>query len=241
MKSPNATKESSTKSRIYLNLYHFATGDIKNNSGLEVDFMIDPGSTCTIINHPTYLALVNLGQNLHLQNTNCDSKTYTGSSIRMLGYTTIQSSFETDGKYTVPHKVFVTKEQRQNIIGIDFCHLFLKALHFDIPAVELKTERNLICYGSLNNEKDYPYITEMTALNIAQPIFLQQKSTQLHKQKHPSQALFPPGTNFMPHINVAKTDLVFVNTLCPQPEEFLPIFMENQKNHPIQINRGIIG
>ena len=241
MKSPNATKESSTKSRIYLNLYHFATGDIKNNSGLEVEFMIDPGSTCTIINHPTYLALVNLGQNLHLQNTNCDSKTYTGSSIRMLGYTTIQSSFETDGKYTVPHKVFVTKEQRQNIIGIDFCHLFLKALHFDIPAVELKTERNLICYGSLNNEKDYPYITEMTALNIAQPIFLQQKSTQLHKQKHPSQALFPPGTYFMPHINVAKTDLVFVNTLCPQHEEFLPIFLENQKNHPIQINRGIIG
>ena len=163
MKSPNATKESSTKSRIYQNLYHFATGDIKNNSGLEVEFMIDPGSTCTIINHPTYLALVNLGQNLHLQNTKCDSKTYTGSSIRMLGYTTIQSSFETDGKYTVPHKVFVTKEQRQNIIGIDFCHLFLKALHFDIPAVELKTERNLICYGSLNNEKDYPYITEMTA------------------------------------------------------------------------------
>ena len=158
----------------------------------------------------------------------------------MLGYTTIQSSFETDGKYTVPHKVFVTKEQRQNIIGIDFCHLFLKALHFDIPAV-LKTERNLNCYGSLNNEKDYPYITEMTALNIAQLIFLQQKSTQLYKQKHPSQALFSPGTYFMPHIDVAKTDLVFVNTLCPQPEEFPSIFMENQKNHPIQINRGIIG
>ena len=59
----------------------------------------------------------------------------------------------------------------------------------------------------------------MTALNIAQPIFLQQKSTQLHKQKHPSQALFPPGTYFMPHINVAKTDLVFVN-----------IFVHNLKN-----------
>ena len=229
MKSPNASKESSTKSRIYLNLYQFATGDIKNKSGLEVEFMIDPGSTCTIINHPTYLALVNLGQNLHLQNTKCDSKTYTGSSIRMLGYTPIQSSFETDGKNTFHHKVFVTKEQRQNIIGINFCHLFLKALHFDIRAVELKIERNLICYGSLNNEKDYPYITKMTALNIAQPIFLQQKSTHLYKQKHPSQASFLPGTYFMPHINVVKTDVVFVNTLCPQPEEFLPILMENRK------------
>ena len=184
--------------------------------------MIDPASTCTIINHPTYLALVNLAQNLHLQNTNCDSKTYTGSSIRMLGFTTIQLSFETDGKYAVPHKVFVTKAQRQHIIGIDFCHLILKALHFYIPAVELKTERNLICYGSLNNDKDYPYINKMTALKIAQPIFLQQKSKQLYKQKHPSQALFPPGTYFMPHINVAKTDLVFVNTLCPQPQNFYP-------------------
>ena len=90
--------------------------------------MIHPGSTCTIINHTTYLALVNLGPNLHLQNTNCDLKTYTDSSIRMLGYTTIQSSFETVGKYTVPHKVFVTKEQRQNIIGIFFVIYFGK--HF---------------------------------------------------------------------------------------------------------------
>ena len=81
----------------------------------------------------------------------------------------------------------------------------------------------------------------MTALNIAQPIFLQQKSTQLHKQTHPIQALFPPGTHFMPQINVAKTNLVFANTLWPQPEEFLHLFMENQKNHPIQINRGVIG
>ena len=72
----------------------------------------------------------------------------------------------------------------------------------------------------------------MTASNIAQPIFLQQKSTQLYKQKHPSQALFPPGTYFMPHINVAKTDLVFVNTICPQPEEFLPHIHGESKESP---------
>ena len=32
-----------------------------------------------------------------------------------------------------------------------------------------------------------------------------------------------------------------MNTLCQQPEEFIPIFIDNQKNQPIQINRGIIG
>ena len=66
----------------------------------------------------------------------------------------------------------------------------------------------------------------MTALKITQPIFLQQKSTQLHKQKHSNQHLFPPWTYFMPYINIAKTH--FVNTLCPQPEEVLSIFMEKQ-------------
>ena len=81
----------------------------------------------------------------------------------------------------------------------------------------------------------------MTALNIAQPIFLQQKITQLHKQKYTNQALFQPGTYFIPHINVAKTDLFFKNTLCPKPDEFRPILIKNQKNHPIQINRVIIG
>ena len=73
--------------------------------------MNDTGSTCTIINHPTYPVLVNLGHNSHLQNTNFYSKTFYGSSIRMLGYTTIQSSFETDVKHTVPNEVFVTKEK----------------------------------------------------------------------------------------------------------------------------------
>ena len=56
----------------------------KSDGVLEVDFVIDPGSICTIIIQPTYLALVNLGQNLHLKNTNCVSKTNTGPSIRML-------------------------------------------------------------------------------------------------------------------------------------------------------------
>ena len=158
--------------------------------------MIDPGSTCTIFNHPTYLALVNLRQNLHLQYKNFDSKTYTGSSIRMFGYTILNLVLKPTLN-TQSLIMCLLLKKRQIIIGNDFCLLILKALHFDIPAVELKTERNLICCGSLNNEKDFPYITKMTALNLFQPIFLQQEIA--HKQKHPDQTIFPSGTCFMPH------------------------------------------
>ena len=49
--SKNKNSTSNPKARIFLNLYCFATGDNKKQSGLELKFMIDQGSTCTIINY----------------------------------------------------------------------------------------------------------------------------------------------------------------------------------------------
>ena len=46
------------KSRIYLNLQYFTTGDINKKSGLEIEYLIDPGSTFTIIYHPTFLEIL---------------------------------------------------------------------------------------------------------------------------------------------------------------------------------------
>ena len=34
---------------------------------------------------------------------------------------------------------------------------------------------------------------------------------------------------------------MFINTVCTQKEKTLPILIENHKNHPITLNRGIIG
>ena len=38
-------------------MYYFATGDINKNSGLEIEYLIDQGSTCTIINYPTFVEM----------------------------------------------------------------------------------------------------------------------------------------------------------------------------------------
>ena len=34
---------------------------------------------------------------------------------------------------------------------------------------------------------------------------------------------------------------MFINTVCTQKEKTLPILIENHKNHPITLNKGIIG
>ena len=150
-----------------MHLYHFATGDNKKHSGLEIEFMIDPGSTCTIINYPTFIELNQFGQQINIQTSVKKTRTYNSSEIRMIGYTMLTSYFDTDGKYKANHRVWVTEEKTSNLRGVDFCHTFLKALYFDILAVELKTsDKGVLNYGSLNNQKQFPKVSKMNAVII---------------------------------------------------------------------------
>ena len=132
IRSPkNKNSTSNLKARNFLNLYHFATGDNKKHSSLKREFMIDPGSTCTIINYPTFIELNQLGQQINIQTSGKKTRTYNGSEIRMIGYTILTSYFDTDGKYKANHRVWVTEVKTSNLLGVDFCHTFLKALYFD--------------------------------------------------------------------------------------------------------------
>ena len=56
------------------------------------------------------------------------TKTYNCSEIRLIGYTILTSYFDTGRKYKANHRVWVTEEKTSNLLGVDFCHTFLKAL-----------------------------------------------------------------------------------------------------------------
>ena len=109
------------------------------------------------------------------------AKTYYGSGIRMFGHTCIQSCFDTDGKYPSNHKVWITEEKTANLLGVDFCHLFLKAHYFDIPAVELKSKEGVISYGLMNKDKEYPNVSNFVSNNLKEPLFNPARSTYLYK------------------------------------------------------------
>ena len=119
LRSPsNNDNTKNIKSRIYINLFYFAAGDTNKNSGLEVEYMIDTGATCSIINHPTFIAIANLGHKLIVTRTNTKIRTYTGSLIRMLGYVVLTSSYDLDNKHIFQHKVWITEEDKSNLFRI---------------------------------------------------------------------------------------------------------------------------
>ena len=204
--------------------------------------MIDAGSTCTIINYPTFFELNQLGQQIDIQTSGNKTRTYSGSEIRMIGYSIQTSYFDIEGKYIANHRVWVTEEKTSNLLGVDFCNAFLKALYFDIPAVELKTsDKGVLSYGSLNNEKEYPQVSKLNAVIIYQPLNIPSMSTFLYKHKCSEQDIFPKGTSFVPNRTTVKTELCFINTICTKKEKHIPLLIENHKNHQVTLNKGIIG
>ena len=52
---------------------------------------------------------------------------------------------------------------------------------------------------------------------------------------------FPPGSIFQPNQNAGATGLSFIKTLCTRSERYLPILMENKKNHQITLTKGRTG
>ena len=93
-------------------MYYSSTGDINKNSGLEIEYLIDAGSTCTIINYPTFLEMQKMNPSLRIFSAIGITKSYNGSQILMLGHTTVTSYFDTGGKYEATYKVWVTKKER---------------------------------------------------------------------------------------------------------------------------------
>ena len=102
-------------------MYYFTTGDINKNSGLEIEYLIEPGSTCTI-NYPKFLEMQKLNPSMRIFTAINITKSYNGSQIRMLGHTIVTSYFDTDGKYKANYEVWVTQEGTSNLIGVDLSY-----------------------------------------------------------------------------------------------------------------------
>ena len=80
------------------------------------------------------------------------------------------------------------------------------------------------------------------AIRIPHQIHIDAKTSRVYKyQPEDEQTNFTSETTFIPHQKVANSGLDFVNVLCTQSEQYLPILMENNKNHQITLDKGILG
>ena len=125
---------------------------------------------------------------------------------------------------------------------MDFCQKQVSGIHFDLPGIALEEPPNTVCYGSLHQNKSYPFIWQILTIRTPHAMHIEAKSARCWKYSPADpHAHFPPGSNFHPNRGAVATRLSFVKALCTQSESKLPILMENNKNHQITLPKGQIG
>ena len=160
----------------------------------------------------------------------------------MIGYAAINFYYDPDGQFVFPLTVWITEMKTQNLLGMDFCQQEISGIHFDLPGLELKNPPHSLCYGSFQQNKPHPNLSQILTIRLPYTIYIDAKSVRCWKNTpKDSQIHFPPGSTFQPNRQAVSTGLPFVNTLCMRSEKNLPVLMENNKNHQITLIKGRIG
>ena len=242
LRSPNLNTDKSRNSRLSLNIFYFATGDTQKDSGLEIEFMLDTGTSCSIINYRTFWEICQIQHPITIQKSTKVIKTYSEQTVPMIGFATITFSYDPDGQFFFPLTVWITEMRTQNLLGMDFCHKQVSGIHFDLPGIEIKNPPKSICFGSLHQNKSYPPLSQILTIRTPYTMYIDAKSARCWKYSPTDTHIhFPPGSTFQPNLTAVATGLSFINTLCTRSECNLPILMENDKNHEITLPKGRIG
>ena len=242
MRSPKSDSNRSRSSRLSFNIFYFATGDAQKDSGLEIEFMLDTGASCSIINYRTFWETSQFHHPIMVHRSNKLTKTYSGQVVPMFGYAIIEFSYDPNGEYSFPLTVWITEMKTLNLIGMDFCQNQASGIHFDLPSIELRQPPNTLCYGSLYQNKIFPYVSRSLMVRLLYTMHVDAKSARCWKYSPGDpKSLFSPGSTFQPNREAVATSLTFVNIISTQPEPTLPILIENNKNRQITLPKGRIG
>ena len=164
MRSPKSDSGRSKSSRLSFNIFYFATGDAQRDSGLDIEFMLDTGASCSIINYRTFWEISQFPHPIKLNRSNKLTKTYSGQVVPMIGYATIEFSYDHNSEYSFPLTVWITAMKTQNLLGMDFSQNHAAAIHFNLPGIELKHPPKTFCYGSLHQNKTFPYVSRIVTV-----------------------------------------------------------------------------
>ena len=207
-----------------------------------MEFMLDVGASSSIIIYPTFWEICQTQHPITVKRSTTQTRTCSGQVVPMIDFATLLFSYDPDGQFSFPLTVWITKMKTQNLLGMDFCQKQVSGIHFDLPGIEHKEPPSTVCYGSLHQNKSYPFISQILTIRTPHAMHIETKSARCwNYSPEDPHAHFPPGSTFHPNRNAFATGLSFVNVLCTQSESKLPILMENNNNHQINLPKGRIG
>jgi transposase InsO family protein len=117
----------------------YTTGTI---SGIIVDFLVDSGSTASLISKKTF-DKINEVQHVSLYQRNSKVQGVNGSSIKTYGYADVLISF---GPTQTQHEVIICDITPDGVLGQDFVLKHIKTWDFDSLSMRTRQEKEIRCH-----------------------------------------------------------------------------------------------
>ena len=96
----------------------------------------------------------------------------------MIGYSTIEFSYDPNGENSLPLTVWITKMEPQNLLGMEFCQNQASRIHFGLPGIELWEPPKIFCYDNLHQSKTFPHVSRILTVRLPYNIHVDAKSAR---------------------------------------------------------------
>ena len=213
MRSPKSDSGRSRSSRLSFNIFYFATGDAQKDSRLEIEFMLDTGASYSIIIYGTFWEISQFQHPKMMHRSNELTKIYSGQVVPMIGYATIESSYDPNGEYSFPQTVWFTEMKTQNLLGMDFCENQASRNHFNLPGIELRQPPKTFCYWTSPPKQNFSLHFPDSNSPVTYTMHVDAKSTRCWKYPPGDpKSLFPPGSTFQPNREAVSTGLCLLTS-----------------------------
>ena len=99
----------------------------------------------------------------------------------MIGYASIEFSYDANGECSFPLNVWATEMKTWNFLKMDFCQNQTSWIHFDLPRIELRQPPKTFCYGSLHQNKTFPYVSRILTVRLPHTMHIDAESARCWK------------------------------------------------------------
>ena len=171
-----STTNQSNISRLSFNFFYFATGDTQKDRGLEIEFMLDTGASSSIINYRSFWEKCQTQHLITVKRRTTQTRTYFGQVVPMNGFGTLTFSYDLDGLYSFLLTVWITEMKFQNLLGMEFRQKHVTGIHLNLPGIEVEGPPNTVLYGSLHQNKSYPFIAQILTIRTPHAMHIEAKS-----------------------------------------------------------------
>ena len=122
---------SEPKTQLYNNFYQHPVGDKNKNNGMETQFLLETGATCSLIKFGSYEKYCKI-QPLQLNKSRSNTVAVNREKIKLIVYTIFDSIFGTKTDYPMKIKEWISAKDGCNlkVLGMYFISQLIKSINF---------------------------------------------------------------------------------------------------------------